>query len=275
MLQAYFDESERENRLLCVAGYVFAPQHARQLKREFDKAFGQYGGFHMKDLVARRRGFKGISEEDQHRLIRVAVDSVKSHFRYGVAATISIAEYDLIAPKWIRGFKNAYPFLCHLAMTAVATIVRAHGENGPIAYVFEAGHAHEAEARHAVRQMSQSQELRDYYMHHSDSFLPKPDAVPLQAADLLAWETCKFKHETIDGEREIRKSLLALFEVDTSRYKISFHGGPTLKRAMEKYHALALEQYYEEEEWRKQRQHQRNSRSSAQACAKSSEPIQS
>lgn len=111
-----------------------------------------------------------------------------------------------------------------------------------------------------MRQMSVTPELREAYLYHSDSFLPKSDAVPLQAADLLAWKSAKFKHETIDGERDIRRSLRALFEVDPKRYHVSFHGGETLARALNKYHALGLEQLREEVEWRRQKDLQKSLR---------------
>lgn len=120
LLQAYFDESERANGLLCVAGYVFGPQQARKLTREFREVFGCYGGFHMKDLTARRKGFRGISEDEQARLVKAAVDIVKVRFRYGITVSVAIEEYESLAPKWIRGFKKPYPFLCHLAMTGVS-----------------------------------------------------------------------------------------------------------------------------------------------------------
>ena len=218
----------------------------------------------MKDLVAKKKGFKGISDDDRNRLVKIAVDSVKFRFRYGVVVTVAVAEYDAQAPKWIRGFKKPYPFLCHMAMTAVAQIAKRHGDAGPIAYVFEAGHAHQAEARDAVHQMSITPELRDAYLYHSDSFLPKADAVPLQAADLLAWESAKFKHETIDdGEREIRQSLLALFAADPQRYHVSFHTGEPLAQALKKYHDLGLEQIREDAECKRQKELQRSSRSSA------------
>jgi hypothetical protein len=258
VLEAYFDESERENGLLCVAGYVFVARQADRLAKEFEQIFSPYGGFHMKDLVHKKKGFKEISDAERTRLLKEAVRIVKARFSYGVAVTVDIREYDAFAPRWIRGFRNAYPFLCHLAMTGAASLVRKHGDPGPIKYVFEAGHPHEAEARHSVRQMSRSAELREHYLYASDDFLSKADAVPLQAADLLAWESAKFKHETVDGEREIRKSLLALVAAAPARYHLSFCGGETLQRALRTYRDLALEQLAENQESKRQRGVKRN-----------------
>jgi hypothetical protein len=245
LLQAYFDESERRNGLLCVAGYVFSAPQAKHFSKEFGAVFGCYGGFHMVDLVARKGGFKRISEADRDRLIKKAVDITKKRFSYGVAVTVNIAEYEAQAPRFIRGFRSAYSFLCHLAMTSVPRILKKHNDHGPVHYVFEAGHANKGEAEFLVNQMSTTEETRNFYFYSGHSFLPKQDAVPLQAADLLAWESAKFKDESVDGFRDIRKSLQALFEVDTSRYSVSFCGGEELKRTLDKYRAMGYDQIRE------------------------------
>jgi hypothetical protein len=247
LLEAYFDESARPNGLLCVAGFIFAHEQAQKLAKEFVQSFGSYGGFHMKDLVHKKKGFRAISDSQRDQLLKEAVRIVAKRFSYGVAVTVDEAEYKAKAPRWIRGFGNAYPFLCHVVMSATALIARKHGDPGPIKYIYEAGHAHEAEARHMVRQMSLSAELQKHFMYSGDDFLPKKDSVPLQAADLLAWEAAKFKDETVDTEiRKIRQSLLRLFAANPKRYQVAFCGGDALTRALQKYRALGLEQLSEE-----------------------------
>lgn len=136
LLRAFFDESERENGLLCVAGYVFAPNQARTLAKEFLDEFEQYGGFHMKELVHKRKGYKNISDNERNRLVQSAVNIVRERFSYGVAVTVNKHEYEAQAPRFIRGFKNAYPFLCHLAMFAVPRIAEKNGDRRPVHYVF-------------------------------------------------------------------------------------------------------------------------------------------
>ena len=126
----------------------------------------------------------------------------------------------------MKGFRSPYSFLCHLAMSATAQMLRRHGDLGPLMYVFEAGHTNEAEARYMVGKVGLIPELKAAYMHYGDVFLPKADAVPLQAADLLAWESSKFKDETVDQKtRGIRASLSQLFTVDMTRYSLAFAQG--------------------------------------------------
>lgn len=245
LLRAYFDESGRPNGLLCVAGICFAGDQARRLGKEFRDAFGKYGGFHMKDVVHKRNGFVGISDEDRNRLVREAVAIVKKRFCYGVVVSVNIEEYKKVAPRFIRGLRSAYPFLCHMAMTAVRKKVNEFDDKREINYVFEAGHPQQGEAELLVGQMAATAELRKMYQYWGHSFLPKADAIPLQAADLLAWEVAKFQHETVDEEiepREIRQSLLTLLNGETRRFHFSFCGGASLEKAMRKYAALGIEQ---------------------------------
>lgn len=243
MLEAYFDGSKRKNGLLCVAGYAFAPAQARKLTKEFISVFGPYGGFHMVDLVAKRHGYRDVTDTDGNRLIKKAVDIVKRRFSYGVAVSVDTAEFDAQAPRFIRGLGNAYPFLCHMAMTAMASLAKTHNDLGPITYTFEAGHAHEKEARFAVKLIAGHPESKKTYLHSADAFLYKADAVPLQAADLLAWESAKFKDETIDNKiRKIRLSLSSLFAANPDRYKIAFCEGPALSRALSKWRHIGYEQ---------------------------------
>lgn len=123
-------------------------------------------------------------------------------------------------------------------------------KNNPdrIVYTFEAGHQHESEAREFVSSMVSSEELKKIYRHAGDVFLPKADAIPLQAADLLAWEWAKFYDESIlTPKRPIRKSLLSLFRHAPNKYTMMHATGQKLERAMQKYKQLALEQLQEQE----------------------------
>jgi hypothetical protein len=254
LLRAFFDESERTNGLLCVAGYVFAPDQARRLAKEFRAEFAQYGGFHMNELIAKHKAYKNISNDERDRLLKRAVSIVRERFSYGVAVTVNKHEYEAQAPRFIKGFRNAYPFLCHLAMTAVPLIAKKNGDRRRVHYVFEAGHRFEREAMFAVGQVMQVPELKDGYRYEGHSFLGKADAVPLQAADLLAWEAAKFKDETLDQKiRKMRRSLRELVTADPKRYHFSFCDGASLARSLDKYRALGIEQLEEERDAKQER----------------------
>jgi hypothetical protein len=250
LLQAYFDESEREGGVFCVAGYAFAPHQAKKFTKEWSRLFSAYpGGLHMRDLTHRSRAFKGISAEEQHRLIVEAVKIVNRRITAGFAVSCNIREVELLSPKWIRGFRHAYALCCHLSMVAVGTFLAKTGNEERVNYVFESGHPHEAEARDFMRHVVQNPDVKESYRHSGDAFLSKADAVPLQAADMLAWEWAKFRDETLEQQRRpIRKSLLSLFASNLKLYSGAHVTGEPLAKFMLKIRELGLIQIREEEE---------------------------
>jgi hypothetical protein len=200
VLQGYLDESEREGGIFCVAGFTFAPRQAKKFCKDWSHLFSGYrGGLHMRDLTARRRAFNGISNRERERLIIEAIRIIKIRMSAAFAVSCNVDEIATTAPMGVKGFSRAYPLCCHLCMSAVGKFLRTSNSTDRVMYVFEAGHPHEGEARTFVRQVMLSPVVRESYRHHGDAFLPKEDAVPLQAADLLAWEWAKFR------ERNLRK----------------------------------------------------------------------
>ncbi len=253
MLEAYFDESERKTGVFCVAGYVFAPSQAKKFSKEWASLFNGYaGGCHMVDLAQRTGAFKGILPAEQQRLIVEAVKIINKRVSHGVAVSCNIDEVNHLSPKWIRGFGHAYPVLCHLAMTEVGMFLRRTNNANRVIYIFEAGHPSEAEARDFVHNALRSPVAKESYRHAGDAFLPKSDAVPLQAADMFAWEWAKFRDETLEQNiRPIRKSLVALFEPHIKRYSGHHISGESLAKWMGEVHRLGLEQLQEEKAKRK------------------------
>lgn len=247
VLQAYFDESERPGGLFCVAGYVFSPPQAKKFIKDWSRLFAPYGAFHMKEFAHGRGAFSGVSQSERDALLKNAVRIINQTVTAGVAVSCRIAEMDALSPKWLRGFGHAYPVCCHWAMTSLIIVLDKVGVQNEVSYVFEKGHPHEAEARDVVKMAGALPELKAMYRHYADAFIPKSDAVPLQAADLLAWEWAKCKDETLDQDkRRLRGSLRALFEYDTRRYQIAHLGGQTLADAMARYASFGYEQLREE-----------------------------
>jgi hypothetical protein len=263
VFQGYFDESERAGGIFCIAGYIFAPRQAKKFTKDWSQLFGAYpGGLHMRDLTQRTRSFRGIGAEDQKHLITEAARIIKRRITAGFAVSCNVNEVQAVGPKWIRGFRHAYPLCCHLCMTAVGKFLEASGSEDRVTYVFESGHPRESEARTFLQSSVLDPVAKESYRHSGDAFLPKSDATPLQAADMLAWEWAKFRDETIERPvRLMRKSLLALFQHDPKRYSVNHITGEPLKRFMTQISELGLLQL-EEERTRKIRRFDRLPRGS-------------
>jgi hypothetical protein len=248
MLEAYFDESERTAGVFCVAGYVFAPQQAKRFDEEWHDLFG-IRRFHMVDLVALKEDFKDLKRAEADRLLKEAVTIVKRRISFGTAISCYLSEINALSPRFIRGFGHAYPVCCHMAMTCVGDWLRRTDNHHPVTYFFEQGHEFEGEARWFMQHFTKAPEMKEHYQYHSDTFIGKADARPLQSADLLAWEWAKCQDETIDnGIRHIRQSLRALFEpAPFQHYKVLHLTGEPLKRYLDHIRKMGLEQIAEDE----------------------------
>jgi len=249
VLEAYFDESERRGGTFCVAGYVFAKPQAKKFTKEWSRLFaGIKNGLHMVDLVHGRGAFAGTTPNERDTLIVEAVRIINARMSIGVGVSCNLAELKTHSPKWIRGFGHAYPVCCHLAMTALGTYLDKCGNLEEVAYVFESGHAYESEARDFIKNVVVCAELKQRFRYHSDAFVPKSDAVPLQPADLLAWEWAKFRDETLEQSvRRIRKSLRELFRSAPQRYRMHHITGKPLAKYMDQVRSLGLLQIKEQE----------------------------
>ncbi len=125
--------------------------------------------------------------------------------------------------------------------------VREKGRSGGIAYVFEAGDAYHGEADDLMSHAANVDRVRDAYQYRSHGFVAKQDAVPLQAADLLAWEWGKYFDETVvDRKRGMRLSLVNLLKDNTDRYKLVPLGGQTFLEFFRSVEQLGLEQLQED-----------------------------
>jgi hypothetical protein len=255
MLRAYFDESERSGGIFAVAGFAFRKAQAKRCAHEWTRLFEQYGGCHMTDLQAREQQFKGISDDEAARLIREAVVIIHNRADYGIAVSCDVREMNAILPKWVQGFEGAYPVCCHMAMTLLGQLVRDNEPNERIAYVFEDGHRHEGAARRFMANAMEVPQLKESYQHFSDSFASKKDVIPLQTADVFAWEFAKCWDETIQQhKRKMRKSLIAILtqgkpgvsDFDSKRFKFSHLTGLPLRGFIKQVEQLGLLQLAED-----------------------------
>lgn len=238
VLEAFFDESERSGGTFCVAGYAFAKPQAKKFAKEWRRLFPR--GFHTVDFVHGRGVFSDSTQQERDALLREAVKTINTRRTVGVAVSCSVAEVQQHSPKFVRGFSHAYPICCHIAMTTLGAYLDEKHDLEEVVYTFEAGHQYEAEAREFIKNAVRSPEAKRSYRHIGDSFLPKSEAVPLEAADLLAWEWTKCYDETIALPiRRIRKSLRALF-ADPKQVLVRHLQGPPLKKFLDEVRRLGL-----------------------------------
>ena len=250
VLKAYFDASHRERKTFCLAGYAFTKGQVRKFDKEWWELFGEYGGCHMTDLTNQRKAFEGIGQKKGDRLIIEAVKIIKRRISYGVVMSCDLAELDPLLPKWVRGLEHAYPVCCHLVMQKLGSFVSEAGTQR-IAYFFESGDNYEAAAHDFLKLMAGEPRVKEVYRHASHTFIPKPEALALQAADVLAWEWAKYMDETIARPiRPMRKSLRELMtkngQFNSEQYMGHHITGEPLRRWAENTEKVVFQQIDEQ-----------------------------
>jgi hypothetical protein len=239
VLEAYFDESAQDG-VFSVAGFAFAKPQVKKFSKEWSKLFHPYGFCHMTDLHARQEQFEGIDDDEASRLCTEAINIINERTTFGVAVGCNLSEIDDFLPKHIDGCGDAYTFCCHVAMRTLGTLVRESGFDDRIAYVFESGHKYAAEAHRFMGFAELVPALKAAYRHHSHAFVPKAGAVPLQAADIFAWEYARYWNLTVSQQKiKMRRSFASLLSSGrktiefNKRYKINFFTGPPLRRILQ------------------------------------------
>jgi hypothetical protein len=195
VLRAYIDASDREEfGLFSVAGYLIDSQRVRPFRKAWRRTFGDVK-FSWADLIARQGPFlylNGTEHRPEHdRLVKTGVSLVRNHFLAGSIVSCWTQDVQNLSPTWIRGFSSAFSINCHLCMATMGGMAKRHNYKGGIAYFIEAGDKFQSEATDLISLAAKSELARDRYQWSSHSCLPKTEASPFHAPDLLAWEMGK------------------------------------------------------------------------------------
>lgn len=192
--EVYVDESGTHagSPMLTVAGYLFDREQARKFSRDWQKVLGKFRlpAAHMTDAVRGEQDYKraGMSKGDCDKCNRLLIENIKRRAKFGFGASV-----DPVAYARIVGAENNAPTAYTFALQSCFVMIRrwAHKASftGEISYFFEAGHASQSEADRYFRDAllaSERAKAKNHYAGHA--FLDKRKALPLQAADMLAWQ---------------------------------------------------------------------------------------
>lgn len=250
-MRAYFDASKRQSGVFTVAGYLFDSAQARKFRREWREVFGDYKcGLHMTDLAGLGGEYKksGLNRPKADEMVREAVSIIRKRMMCGVAVSCWVQDVENHSPQWIKGFKSPYSICCHLAMSAMAMWTVKNDSRSGIAYAFEAGDRYASEANYMMSNAAIHPEVQRGYQYKSHSFLLKTDqqAVPIQAADFLAWEWSKFFDETFhQRKRQMRLSLAHLIYQHQDRYMLRPMYGERFIKFLNDIRNIGIEQLQE------------------------------
>ena len=215
IVRAYLDESgiQADAPVTTVAAYFSTAEKWKIFTRKWLHVLADFGlsSFHMSEYAQRHGGFEGWSRERQKKLAERLFPLIPAHTKLGVSVAMVRADFDEVFeayPAIKEALGKPYPccfqWLVHLVI-AKATFASPKWR---LACVHE-DNDFKREAMEAWDWLKNEKDVAGRL--DSLTFAPKSSFVPLQAADVLAWESQK---RLADPTRLERKSLTALRKGD-------------------------------------------------------------
>jgi Protein of unknown function (DUF3800) len=215
-LQAYFDESGTHDDadVMVMAGYLMTPCEAANFNDDWSACLKTYdvACSHMVDLAHKKKRYVGWPDDQRKIHTQELISIIHQHSRFGFAVTIDKKFYDteLDRENGSSGFFSAYSFCALKCLDMIRDWCEKSRYEGKIEYIFEAGHKHQAELDRIFKQMEPNESFSERYRFGGHSFIAKDGGLPLQAADMLAWQVHHYHQRCIKGEQEPRKDYLTL-----------------------------------------------------------------
>jgi hypothetical protein len=214
-MEAYFDESGTHDGspISCVSGYLFNPRNARKLCKEWKAALPRgIECFHMTDCATGGGKFRHLSKDERAALVRNLIAILNRRYTFGLTISFSDEEFRREAPSgWFERWGHPYTICIRKALYYFEQWCDQHSYYGPIAYVFEKGAKHWTEAANLLQLIEAQPDEKKRFRLGSFAFVDKSEAIPIQAADLFAWEYRKMEIDTVQlKRRRVRKSMAAL-----------------------------------------------------------------
>jgi hypothetical protein len=219
---AYFDESgtHGDSRILTLAGYVAKVEQWVEFSREWDELLKQENltHFHMSKFEARQGEFAGWDNERRLRVQQRLIGIIKRRVNFGIFCAVNLVDYEETMTEWGRdAFGSPYSFCVKLCLAFVSLISQKYNRTEPIAYFIEHGAGYNHEISESVRATFANGTMRNLLRLGSLTFIDKKAALPIQAADLLAYEVWKDASNRFvtneDKKRPERKSFRSLREI--------------------------------------------------------------
>jgi len=201
VLKAYLDESgiHQGSRICAIAGFVGAQDEWERIERSWNRALSEAGidTFHMAEFESRRGPYGGWSEERRHGLLAKLVEILKARDIHSVGSGIVVQDFlQLPADEraWMtHGNPDTPYFLCFQHCIVEA----AHLADGlelteRVGFTFDRNDSFASEATRLYNRMKDDPNWENRFrLADAVAFASKRNAVPLQAADLAAYETYK------------------------------------------------------------------------------------
>ncbi|MEA2561405.1 MAG: hypothetical protein QOH06_2909 [Acidobacteriota bacterium] len=191
-LHAYMDESgtHRGSKALCVAGYISSPERWVAFEREWYEALYDFdiGYFHMTDFAVKAPPYDTWTREQRISRLSRLIEIINRSAYASVGIGIPLANYKIeFSAKAKRAIGSPYGLAAAACFMEFDRLVAARSPTSRIAYVFDIL----SKGTGPVKSFFESNERRKRLRLLSLRYEPKTEFLPLQAADILAYELYK------------------------------------------------------------------------------------
>ncbi|GAA0338168.1 hypothetical protein GCM10009087_55810 [Sphingomonas oligophenolica] len=212
--EVYFDESGTHDGspMMTVAGFLFKKEQARLFSRDWAKDLERLGlpAAHMTDCTHGQGDYEGWSKEQCILSEKLLIQNIKRRSVLGFSVAVDPKLYDEVMGPFVAACP-AYSYLLMIAVGGVRHWAQTNDYQGRIAFFFESGHRHASQTNEHMNMIAEyGPEVVDFMYYYAHAFLDKRNALPLQAADLLAWLYRNHLIRAAQGNMKPRKDFLAL-----------------------------------------------------------------
>lgn len=215
MLIGYFDESYTHPpapRVYTLGGYISTDRKWKRFQREWGSVLDVAGipFFHMAKYEARKKEYEGWTNEKRIRILRTLHSIIKKRVMAGFAVSLMLSDYEEIMTDEIKAyFGNPHQFVTIACMRHIAKWHYEQNYKENISYVFESGSGYDADVMRLLTGVINDERQANVYRVNSCSIENKRKLLPLQAADILAYEVTKVHAREVDSDntRPVRQSV--------------------------------------------------------------------
>lgn len=229
----FMDESgtHQESVALAVAGYVFSPADADNFSISWGRKLREFGlpHAHMTDCANGFGHYRDMSKEERVNVQNCLIRAIHDHAEFGCSTSLAYHRYRQLFGG-SRFDHDAYTTALAMNVVSVNKWAESNGMRDKFVFVFEAGHAAQSEADRVMAAIVNSPFGARYESHE---FKDKSEAMPLQAADMLAWHAAHHIKRREEGHPNKRKDFVALLRDFDFLLELAPHHVDIWRRMME------------------------------------------
>jgi len=201
-LTAYLDESGTHagSEAIAMAGYMSTTQLWAGFEGEWAKALKAYGldRFHMTDFAVGAGPYRTWGRQKSEYRFKKLVEIVNAHILASIGIVVPMKLYETVfSAKAKRVCGGPYGLAASLIMIDAPKVLKKGSTDIQIAYVFEAGARGAGQVLKRFQENLKDPDNRKHFKLLSLRFEDKRRFLPLQAADILAYELYKHLPRTL------------------------------------------------------------------------------